>query len=43
MGAWAAGGGIMVCLGLESGEEGGEAVFCYWSSRVWGSHYGDGD
>ena len=40
MGPGAAGGGIMVSLGFESGEEGREAVFGYWSARLGWCHYG---
>ncbi len=28
----------MVCLGFQCREEGGEAIFGYWSSRIWWCH-----
>lgn len=37
VGAWAARGGVVVCLDFEGWEEGGETVFGYGATRVgWG-------
>lgn len=42
VGAWAAGGGVVVGLDFEGGEEGGEAVFGYGTTGVgWG--HGEGE
>lgn len=38
VGAWAAGGRVVVGLDFEGGEEGGEAVFGYGTAGVGWSH-----
>lgn len=38
VGAWASSSRVVVCLNFEGWEEGGEAVFGYWATRVGWSH-----
>jgi len=38
VGAWCSGGGVMVGLGFEGGEEGREAVFGNGATRVYRCH-----